>query len=89
MAFEWDPRKAASNFRKHGIRFADAVAVLEDDRAMTQRDDDAEEERWVTVGMDALGRTLVVAYTWRGKHIRIISARQATPNESRHYLEDL
>jgi len=45
MAFEWDPKKAASNARKHGVRFADAVTVLEDDRAITVRDDSSEEER--------------------------------------------
>jgi len=38
-AFEWDPRKAASNLRKHGIRFADSIGVLEDVRAITLRDD--------------------------------------------------
>jgi hypothetical protein len=87
-AFEWDPRKAARNARKHGIYFADAVPVLEDDRAITLPDDAYGEERWVTVGMDAAGRTLVVVYTWRGSSIRIISARPATQAESRQYLEN-
>lgn len=86
--FEWDPRKAAANARKHGIRFADAVAVLEDGRAITLRDDSAGEERWVTIGMDALAQVLTVVYTWRGNAIRLISARPATPNESRQYLEN-
>lgn len=89
IAFEWDPRKAAANERKHGIQFADAVPVLEDKRAITLRDDGhGEEERWVTIGMDALARVLTVVYTWRGKTIRIISARPATPNECRQYLEN-
>ena len=86
--FEWDPRKAAANVRKHGIQFADAVVVLEDERALTLRDDSREEERWVTIGMDALARVLAVVYTWRGAAARIISARPATPNESRQYLEN-
>lgn len=86
--FEWDSRKAAANVRKHGIQFADAVAVMEDQRAITLRDDSAGEERWVTIGMDALARVLIVVYTWRGNTIRIISARPATPNESRQYLEN-
>ncbi|MBL8294667.1 MAG: BrnT family toxin [Bryobacterales bacterium] len=88
-AFEWDARKAASNVRKHGTRFADAVAVLEDERAITVRDDAHGEERWVTIGVDALARILTVAYTWRGKAIRLISARPATPNERRQYLENI
>jgi uncharacterized protein len=87
--FEWDPRKAAANVRKHGIQFADAVAVLEDERAITLRDDGhGEEERWVTIGMDALARVLTVVYTWRGNIVRIISARSATPNERGQYLEN-
>ena len=88
LAFEWDPRKAAANARKHGIQFADAVLVLEDERANTSRDDAQNEERWVTIGMDAVARVLTVVYTWRGDSIRIISARPATPNERRQYLEN-
>jgi hypothetical protein len=83
---EWDPAKAKSNFAKHGVYFADAVSALEDDRALTIRDlRFSVEERWVTIGMDALGRILVVAYTWRGEGVRMISARQATPGERRQY----
>jgi uncharacterized DUF497 family protein len=84
--FEWDSRKAAGNFRKHGVRFVDAVAVLEDDEAVTIADD-AEEDRWVTIGVDAAGRTLVVVYAWRGERIRIISARRATRFERDQYEE--
>jgi uncharacterized DUF497 family protein len=56
-----------------------------DDQAITIRDDGAEEERYVTIGMDALARILVVAYTWRGDLPRLISARQATPQERQQY----
>jgi uncharacterized protein len=88
--FEWDPRKAAANVSKHGIQFADAVPVLEDERAITMRDDvHGEEERWVTIGMDGLARVLTVVYTWRGNTVRMISARLATTNESMQYLESL
>lgn len=85
MQLEWDPRKAAANYRKHGVRFADAPSVLEDPRAITIEDPHPEEERWVTVGLDLLGRVLVVAYTWRGERIRIISVRRATPRERDQY----
>ena len=89
VEFEWDPRKAAGNVRKHGIQFADAVPALEDERALTLRDTgQTEEERWVTIGMDALARILTVVYTWRGNVVRIISARLATLNERRQYLEN-
>ncbi len=85
---QWDPRKAAANTRKHGIQFADAVPVLEDERAITLFDDVHGEERWVTIGMEPLARILTVVYTWRDNTVRVISARPATPNERRQYLEN-
>ncbi|HEV8043305.1 MAG TPA: BrnT family toxin [Bryobacteraceae bacterium] len=88
MLTEWDPGKARLNARKHGISFADAVASLEDEGALTMRDPFSdEEERWVSMGQDALGRVLVVVYTWRGESVRLISARKATPREHRRYEE--
>jgi uncharacterized DUF497 family protein len=89
MSVEWDPRKAASNLVKHGVRFADAVTVLEDERAISVHDASADEERWVTIGRDALGRVVVVVYAWRGDRVGIISARPATPAERRRYQEGL
>lgn len=85
MTLEWDPEKAASNLRKHGVRFTDAFGVLEDPHALTIDDPHPDEERQLTLGMDTLGRLLVVSYTWRADRIRIISVRKATPSERRHY----
>ena len=83
---EWDEGKATANFRKHGVDFADAALVLEDDLALTLRDPDAhDEERWVTMGHDPNQRVLVVVYTWREERIRLISARKATGAERRRY----
>src|SRR5258705_13606418 len=65
--------------------FADAATVLHDDYAITIPEEGADEERFVTTGMDALGRVLVVVYTWRESRVRIISARAATPRERRQY----
>ncbi len=88
MECEWDPAKARANLTKHGVRFADAVAALEDDSALTIDElDPSGEHRWITVGMDALARLLVVVYTWRGDCVRLISARRATPAERRQYQE--
>lgn len=85
MDYEWDPVKAASNRREHGVDFADAVGVFEDPLAMTILDDYPGEDRRITVGRDFLDRTLVVVYTWPEETIRVISARQATPRERRAY----
>lgn len=85
MSFEWDRQKAETNRRKHGVDFADAVSVLEDPSALTLDDEGKDEERFVTIGMDSLGRVLVVVYTWRGERVRIISARRAIRSERREY----
>ena len=86
MILDWDASKARLNLRKHGIHFADAVPALEEDRALTMRDVSSdEEERWITLAMDALGRLLVVVYTWREDRVRLISARKATASEYRQY----
>jgi hypothetical protein len=88
MDVEWDAAKARLNARKHGVLFADAVAALEDARARTMRDPFSdEEERWVTLGLDAFGQVLVVVYTWRGERVRLISARKETTRERRLYEE--
>jgi uncharacterized protein len=89
VGYEWDPRKAASNLRKHGIDFADAATVFEDEMALTIDDYEADEKRYITIGLDALARILVLVYSWRGDNIRIISARKATPAERRQYEEGL
>ena len=88
VTFQWDPDKARANRKKHRIDFADAVAVLEDPYALTRDDPHPREERFVTLGLDALGRLVVVSWTQRGEDIRIISARPATRAEARNYPEE-
>ena len=84
--FEWDEEKAKENLEKHGIDFADAATAFEDTMALTMPDPASEkEERFVTLGTDALERLLVIAYTWRDDRIRLISARKATRRERRQY----
>ena len=82
---EWDEDKARANLAKHRIDFADAATALDDDYALTIPDPDAPEERSVSIGMDALGRVLVVVYVWVGEQPRLISARKATKAELRQY----
>jgi uncharacterized protein len=82
---QWDAEKAAANLRKHGVDFADAETALHDEMAMSRPADDPEGERFVTLGMDAMGRLLVVVYEWRDEDVRLISARKATRAERRQY----
>lgn len=87
MNFEWDPHKARRNEEKHGVSFAEACTVFDDDFASTVRDPDHSEReaRYLTFGVSASGRPLVVSHTDRGTTIRIISARAMTPRERRAY----
>ena len=83
---EFDPAKAQSNLRKHRVGFAHAEQALRDPFAITVADPDSEgEQRFVTLGADALGRLLVVVHTPRGDRIRLISARKASPGEAEQY----
>ena len=88
MGLEWEEAsKAGINFRKHGVRMPEAIPVFDDPYAITIPDDqsDPSEQRFITLGMGALERLLVVVYTWRGENIRIISARPAEPQERKEY----
>ena len=86
MQFEFDPVKAHSNLQKHGVSFAHAEQALRDDQAVTIEDPDAMgEQRFLTLGMDALGRVLVVCHTQRDERTRLISARKASKNEAKNY----
>ena len=91
MEIVWDPAKARQNLRKHGVRFADAVMVLDDPYAITLSDSESEpiEARWVTLGADAQGRVLVVVYTYRGDDLRLITARPAQPHERKEYVAQI
>ncbi len=87
MQYEWDPKKAEANRKVHGVSFADAMSVLEDDFALTREDSDAEgEQRFVTLGMDTVGTLLVVVYTYREPDIiRLISAWKANKAQRTQY----
>jgi uncharacterized DUF497 family protein len=88
VGFVWDKEsKAGINFRKHGVRIPEAIPVFDDPDAITAADDETEldEQRFVTLGIGAAGRLLVVVYTWRGENIRIISARPAEAHEREQY----
>jgi uncharacterized DUF497 family protein len=88
VGFEWDEAgKAGVNYRKHGVRMPEAIPVFDDPCAVTIIDDqsDPAEQRFVTMGLGAMGRVLVVVYSWRADRIRIISARPAEAHERAQY----
>ena len=86
VEFEFDPVKAKTNLRKHGVSFSHAEQALRDPLAVTIEDLDViGEQRFVSLGMDALGRVLVVVHTQREERTRVISARKASRGESEQY----
>jgi len=89
MHFEWNPKKAITNQRKHGVTFEEATSALRDVFSATVHDPDHsdDEERFITFGVSSQGRLLTVSHTDRGNAIRIISARLAT-NAERQIYED-
>jgi uncharacterized DUF497 family protein len=80
MDFEWDDAKADSNEQKHGVSFTEAMTVFADPLSLTGYDPDHsdDENRYITMGLSAAGRLLVVSHTDRGEKVRIISARKAS-----------
>lgn len=89
LRFEWDPKKAQSNLRKHGVSFEDAQTVFADENAKLIDDPDhsEEEDRFVLLGFSSSLRLLVVCHCYRsaGKLVRIISARKAEGRERNAY----
>ena len=90
MEVRWDPSKAKANYKKHGVRFSDAETVLYDPMALSFEDEDTVgEQRFVSIGRDAVGNIFVVVYSYRDETIRLISARRATRKEVRIYEEGI
>ncbi|MDO8141227.1 MAG: BrnT family toxin [Candidatus Brocadiales bacterium] len=89
MKFEWDPKKASSNLRKHKVSFEEATTALSDPMAATGADPDHSigEFRYITFGISDRGRLLVVAHTEQSETMRIISARLASRRERKIYEE--
>jgi uncharacterized DUF497 family protein len=89
MQFEWDPKTAAANARKHRVTFDEAMTVFADARALTAYDPDHsdDEDRFLTIGVSADGRVLLVSHTDRGDSIRIISARKSDKQEREEYVD--
>ncbi len=86
MNYQWDPKKTKINYKKHGVDFADAVCVFEDEWSLTIKKRIAGgEQRFMTIGVDFLGHVIVVVHTYRDEDIRLISARPATKAERNVY----
>lgn len=89
IVFQWDDKKARSNFKKHGIRFEEAKSAFYDEYARIIDDPDHSdgEDRYVLLGVSLQSNVLVVCHCYRepDETIRIISARKATRKEANTY----
>jgi uncharacterized DUF497 family protein len=90
VEFEWDPQKAESNLRKHGVSFEEAATVFDDPLAAYYVDPDHSitERRYLTIGASARGRLIHIAFADRAGRIRIIQARKLTNQERQLYEEE-
>lgn len=94
IKFEWNAAKAASNERKHGVSFEEAISVFYDEFAIQFFDSESselEEDRFLMLGLSSESRILIICHCERdsGNTIRIISARKATSKERRFYEGDM
>jgi uncharacterized DUF497 family protein len=89
VRFEWDRQKAEANLRLHGVSFAEAVTIFDDDFALSREDDDARaEQRFVGLGLSDAANLLVVVYAYRDPDvIRVISAWKANKHQRGLYEE--
>ena len=91
LKFEWDEKKNQQNIKKHGVSFQEATSVFYDDEALIISDEDhsKDEERFILIGFSFKANLLVVCHCYRQKDsiVRIISARKASSNERKDYLE--
>ena len=87
MQFEWDENKAKQNLSKHGVSFEEAETIFYDPLYIDFYDPDhsENEERYLIVGQSNQRRILILSYTERGNKIRLISAREVTPQERKAY----
>jgi len=88
--FEWDPKKAAKDLKKHKVSFKEAATVFGNPLSITYPDPDhsINEDRFITIGESKQGRLLMISHTERGDYLRIISARETTRQERQFYEEE-
>ncbi len=87
LKFEWNPNKAKKNIEKHGVSFDEAATAFSDPLSMTYDDPDHSygENRYIIIGLSALGNLLFISHTEKDGQIRIISARKLTKKERKQY----
>lgn len=92
--FSWDPQKAATNLRKHGVSFERTATIFLDSQAISIPDEEHSEqdERWVTLGLDSSAGLLVAVHTFEQVdaarcRIRLIPGRKATKKEVGQYAK--
>ena len=90
MIYEWNPKKAAANLKKHKVSFDEATTVFTDPFALTFDDPDhsLDEKRFITIGTSSKQRILFLSHVDRGEdHVRMIHARPVTKTEAHAYQE--
>ncbi len=73
MQFEWDPKKAKENLRKHGVSFDEAVTIFYDPFSATFDDPDhsVEEQRFIQ-SVFPLSLAFLLSLTQRGERVLVL-----------------
>jgi uncharacterized DUF497 family protein len=90
VLYQWDPRKAQENLKRHKVSFDEATSVFADPFALTFDDPEhsLDEQRYITIGTSSKQRIVFLSHADRDEdHVRIISARPATTTEAHAYQE--
>ena len=73
LAFDWDGANIA-HIARHAITPAEAEEVVSGASLPLETEERAGEERHAELGATARGRLLIVAWTWRRRKIRVVTA---------------
>ena len=87
IGFDWDDGNNGKNWEKHKVSDTEAEEVFFNDPLVAGLDSahSQNESRYFALGQTNSGRRLFIAFTIRGKLIRIVSARDMSRQELREY----
>ena len=85
--FDWSGGNAEKNWKRHGVApveaeqvFFNAPLVCGDDLGHS-----GNEKRFYALGQTDAGRELFIAFTMRGRSVRVVSARDMSRKERKAY----
>lgn len=87
LSFDWDKGNVDKNLKKHGVKCKECEQIFFDKslKTLIDKKHSKQEKRLIALGITNKNRKLFIAFTLRGKKIRIISARDMSKKEQKLY----